>query len=150
MCCCDVWVDREHAIALSRPRKRVCIVWRNVVLRFLRRRVPTAPHDPPVFSRGFFSCSQLDSSSLFPDFGRGHPSCHRVSYPPVPLPLQPPTARPPPLPLSGLNCCNLWPMLLDLTVELSHGDLYGLLILHGIGDGTWPWVFIDFQRSRRG
>lgn len=31
---------------------------------------------------------------------------------------------------SGLNCCNLWPILVDLTVELSHGDLYGLLILH--------------------
>lgn len=97
-----------------------------------------------------------------PTFPRATP----FSRPP-PILFSPPTVFPPPLtvillflfpstlpsihPLlsSGLNCCNLWPMPVDLTVELSHGDLYGLLILQRSsgGCGTWPWVFIDFQRA---
>lgn len=68
-------------------------------------------------------------------------------YPSLPFPSTLPSIHP--LLSSGLNCCNLWPMPVDLTVELSHGDLYGLLILQRSsgGCGTWPWVFIDFQRA---
>lgn len=98
-----------------------------VVLRFLAPRRSLVPPD-----------SFLPSHRLPSTLNR---------YPSLPFPSTLPSIHP--LLSSGLDCCNLWPMPVDLTVELSHGDLYGLLILQRSsgGCGTWPWVFIDFQRA---
>lgn len=108
----DVWVSPVvHAIA-----PLYCIVRRNVVLRFLAPRRSL----PRFFSRPL----QTPPSTAPLPFNR---------YPSLPSPSSP---SPSPPPSSGLNCCNLWPMPVDLTVELSHGDLYGLLILQR-SSGGW-------------
>lgn len=133
----------------------VCIVRWNVVLRFLAlapcRCYSLSPRSGrrflPWILFAFRTSSTLFPFLLIPQLQtrlQSYPSCYlplscvgclyRVSiflFPSLSFYLflyrQPSSV--PFLP-SGLNCCNLWPILVDLTVELSHGDLYGLLILH--------------------
>lgn len=64
----DVLVDSHTWSCASNP-PRVCILWWNVVLRFLVAALcsPASPlrSNPLVFSRGFFSCSEAAMLFLF-------------------------------------------------------------------------------------
>lgn len=128
------WGGRGCMGFLRYPRDRAPLVL-YVVLRFLapcRHAVlPPAPSPPPRF----FSSSPPPSI---------------VFLPPSPLSFSSFSTLPSihPLLSSGLNCCNLWPMPVDLTVELSHGDLYGLLILQR-SSGGWN-LAMGFHRFSTG
>lgn len=82
----------------------------------------------------FRTSSTLFPSTLFPNFRPDLPfvlpTAAFTVYFSLSRPFRPGQPNSVPLLPSGLNCCNLWPMPVDLTVELRHGDLYGLLILH--------------------
>lgn len=99
------------------------------------RAVPPRRSPPPPPPPRFFSSSPPPSI---------------VFLPPSPLSFSSFSTLPSihPLLSSGLNCCNLWPMPVDLTVELSHGDLYGLLILQR-SSGGWN-LAMGFHRFSTG
>lgn len=102
-----------------RTRDRAPVLYRTA------KRGPTFPRATPFSPSILFSSSPNTPSTAPLPFNR---------YPSLPSPSSPSPSPPPPS--SGLNCCNLWPMPVDLTVELSHGDLYGLLILQR-SSGGW-------------
>lgn len=129
----SVCVDRVHVKAWRmhararggcmgfprRTRDRAPVLYRTA------KRGPTFPRATPFSPSILFSSSPNTPSTAPLPFNR---------YPSLPSPSSPSPSPPPPS--SGLNCCNLWPMPVDLTVELSHGDLYGLLILQR-SSGGW-------------